>query len=65
MLTVTCTEGFEWAPLPAGSTVVDVGGGLGTMTMALADTYTHLQYTIQDLPGVIAQAREVSIECER
>ena len=52
--------GFEWDLLPADSLVVDVGGGLGTVTVGLAERYAHLQLVIQDLPAVVAQTRKVS-----
>ncbi|KAF7304344.1 Ich1 protein [Mycena chlorophos] len=31
--------GFDWASLPPGSTIVDVGGGIGSTTMVLASEY--------------------------
>ena len=52
--------GFEWAQLPAKSVIVDVGGGIGTVTMDLAVQHGRLRYVVQDLPGVIAQAEQVS-----
>ncbi|KAF9475206.1 hypothetical protein BDN70DRAFT_924124 [Pholiota conissans] len=48
-------NGFEWASLPQGSIVVDVGGGIGSTTMILATAFTskngdeaHLKFIIQD-----------------
>ena len=54
-----CSEGFEWGNLPADSLVVDVGGGIGTVTMNLAEKHKHLRYVVQDLPGVVAESKEV------
>lgn len=53
--------GFEWARLPEKSVVIDVGGGIGTVTMDLAVQHGHLRYVVQDLPLVISQARQVSV----
>ena len=36
--------GFDWAALPEGSKVVDVGGGVGNLTMALAKVHKHIKY---------------------
>lgn len=41
--------------------VVDVGGGIGTVTMDLAAQHKHLRYVIEDLPAVIEQTRTVSV----
>ncbi|GJE88132.1 O-methyltransferase-like protein [Phanerochaete sordida] len=51
-------EGFEWDKLPAGSLIVDVAGGIGNLTMALAGTHKHLRYVVQDRPAVIKAAQE-------
>ena len=53
-------EGFEWDKLPEGSVVVDVAGGIGNLTMALAGTHKHLRYVVQDRPAVIKAAHDVS-----
>lgn len=60
--------GFEWASLPEGSIVVDVAGGIGNLTMALAGVHKHLRYVVQDRPAVIEAAQQVSahsVECTR
>ncbi|KAJ3553411.1 hypothetical protein NM688_g3627 [Phlebia brevispora] len=49
--------GVEWASLPPKSIVVDVGGGIGTLTMDLVAQHQHINYVVQDLPSAIAQAR--------
>jgi hypothetical protein len=33
---LTSLSGFDWYSLPKGSTIVDVGGGIGSTTMTLA-----------------------------
>ncbi|KAI0064216.1 S-adenosyl-L-methionine-dependent methyltransferase [Artomyces pyxidatus] len=46
-------EGFEWSSLEAGSIVVDVGGGVGSVTLTLAKAFPQLKYIVQDLREVI------------
>lgn len=52
--------GFDWNALPEGSIVVDVGGGIGSVTMALSQKYKHLKYVVEDRPAVVAEADGVS-----
>ena len=47
--------------MPAGTTFCDVGGGIGSVSMALVKAHPHLKVTLQDLPNVIEQASEVSL----
>jgi len=44
--------------IPNG-TVVDVGGGIGTQSMIIAQEYPELKLVIQDLPSVIEDAKKV------
>lgn len=53
------TQGYEWDKLPEGSLVIDVAGGIGNLTMALASTHKHLRYVVQDRPAVIKAAFDV------
>jgi len=46
-------EGYAWANLPQGSTVVDVGGGVGAQSLTLATHHPHLRFIVQDLPSVV------------
>lgn len=41
-------KGFDWGSLKDGSIVVDVGGGIGTLSMAMAKKYPHLKLVVQD-----------------
>ncbi|KAI5370385.1 Putative O-methyltransferase domain, FAD-binding domain, O-methyltransferase COMT-type [Septoria linicola] len=50
--------GFDWASLPEGAKVVDVGGSLGHGSLAIAKQHTHLSFVVQDLPETIAGARK-------
>ncbi|KIM43500.1 hypothetical protein M413DRAFT_18022 [Hebeloma cylindrosporum] len=49
-------NGFDWHSLAHGSTVVDVGGGIGSTTMLLATAFASeglgLKFIIQDRPVV-------------
>ena len=47
-------------PFEKYSTVVDVGGGIGAFSLALAKRHKDIKITIQDLPEVLVQARGVS-----
>ncbi|EJD43680.1 O-methyltransferase [Auricularia subglabra TFB-10046 SS5] len=44
----TILEAFKWDSLPKGATVVDVGGGVGSVTHILAEKYPDLRYVVQD-----------------
>lgn len=52
LLTVWCV-GFDWGALKKGEIVVDVGGGIGSVTLMLAKAFPHLQFVVQDRPKVI------------
>jgi hypothetical protein len=49
---------FPWAELPKGTTVCDVGGGIGAITMQLAKEWPHLSLKLQDTPERIEQAQK-------
>ena len=51
--------GFDWAALPQGSLVVDVGGGVGSQTLTLAKKYQHLNFVIQDTEATKPNAVKV------
>ncbi|KAF2172651.1 hypothetical protein M409DRAFT_62405 [Zasmidium cellare ATCC 36951] len=50
-------DGFDWAALPAGSKVVDVGGSHGHLSIAIASKFPHLHFIVQDLPESVSTAR--------
>ncbi|KAH9054233.1 S-adenosyl-L-methionine-dependent methyltransferase [Lactarius vividus] len=41
-------EGYAWEKLPPSSLVVDVGGGVGSQSLALARRYPNLHFVVQD-----------------
>ncbi|TKX25775.1 O-methyltransferase-like protein 7 [Elsinoe australis] len=51
-------NGFDWKSLPAGATVVDVGGSTGHASIALAQAYPHLNFIVEDLPETIANSKK-------
>ncbi|KAJ3739061.1 S-adenosyl-L-methionine-dependent methyltransferase [Lentinula detonsa] len=58
----TTLNAFEWGKLPEGSKIVDVGGGVGSVLFPLAENFPELKLVIQDLPGVVDNARKVWTE---
>ncbi|THG98133.1 hypothetical protein EW026_g3996 [Hermanssonia centrifuga] len=48
--------GFNWETLPPQSTVVDVGSGIGSMSLELAEAFPHLNFVLQDTPATLANA---------
>ncbi|KAF9490914.1 S-adenosyl-L-methionine-dependent methyltransferase [Pleurotus eryngii] len=52
---------YPWGSLPAGSIVVDVGGGNGHATLNLLKAFPSLKIIVQDTPAVSVQGREYPI----
>ena len=48
--------GYPWASLRAGSTVIDVGGSEGHVSVAIAKEHHHLRFIVQDLPEIVSGA---------
>ncbi|KAF7359926.1 hypothetical protein MVEN_00718600 [Mycena venus] len=42
-------RGFDWGLLPQNETIVDVGGGIGHVSLTIAKKYPHLRIVMQDL----------------
>ncbi|KAI0320587.1 O-methyltransferase [Amylostereum chailletii] len=51
-------RGFDWSTLPAGSCIVDVGGGVGSTTLEILHYLPSLKAVVQDRPAVIILAKE-------
>ncbi|KAL1945651.1 hypothetical protein VTO73DRAFT_1653 [Trametes versicolor] len=49
-------DAFLWKDLPEDAVVVDVGGGIGSTSMVLANAFSHLRFVVQDRPNVVAVA---------
>ena len=53
-------RGYDWASIDAvGGTVVDVGGGQGGVSQALANAYPNLKLIVQDLPGTAEEGERL------
>ncbi len=50
---------YNWKALPAGSLVVDVGGGIGSVTYTIAKNFPDIHFVVQDLPTVIEDGKKV------
>lgn len=49
-------QGFDWASLPPGSTVVDVGGSLGHCSVPMAQANPGIKCIVQDRASMIERA---------
>lgn len=48
--------GYPWASLETGSTVIDMGGSEGHVSVRIAKEHDHLQFVVQDLPEIVSKA---------
>ncbi|KAJ4487855.1 O-methyltransferase-domain-containing protein [Lentinula aciculospora] len=51
-------KGFDWASLPAGSVIVDVGGGIGVSAISIVRAFDHLKCIVQDQSMFVKLGRE-------
>ena len=58
-LTRTSLSAFPWDTLSENSLVVDVGGGIGSVSVQLADKYPALRIVVQDREQTIAEAPKI------
>ncbi|KAK0498702.1 S-adenosyl-L-methionine-dependent methyltransferase [Armillaria luteobubalina] len=49
-------NGFDFGSLPDAALVVDVAGGIGSMTMVLAKTFPKLNFVVEDRPQLTSDA---------
>jgi hypothetical protein len=52
--------GFKWSLLLNNTLIVDVGGGIGTTSLEIAQANPHLRFLIQDKPIVIKEGQNIS-----
>ena len=52
---------LNWEDLPNRSVVVDVGGGIGSTSMLLANAFKHLRFVIQDRDPVVEMGLAVCL----
>lgn len=55
-LTAKPCVGFPWGDAPPGTIVCDVAGGLGHMTMHIANLHPNINVMVQDLEETVNQA---------
>lgn len=48
--------GYPWSDISSSSTIVDMGGSEGHVSVAIAQRHQHLSFVVQDLPEVITTA---------
>lgn len=55
--------GFNWRDLADDALIVDVGGGVGSQCMVLADAFKDckFRFVVQDRQSVIKEAATVSV----
>ncbi|ETW80891.1 hypothetical protein HETIRDRAFT_154964 [Heterobasidion irregulare TC 32-1] len=54
----TSWSGFDFSSLPDGGLVVDVAGGIGSVSMVIAKAYPKLNIVVEDLPEVVRDAEK-------
>ena len=52
---------FSWDKLPEGSVLVDVGGGIGSASILVAERHPHIRAVVEDRVQVISTAKAVSV----
>jgi hypothetical protein len=53
-------RGYDWSALDVpGAVVVDVGGGQGGVSQALAGATAHLRFVVQDLEGTVLEGERI------
>ncbi|KAF7349729.1 hypothetical protein MSAN_01699700 [Mycena sanguinolenta] len=50
-------KGFDWGGLPTGSVLVDVGGGTGHISLAIAQKNPGLRVVVQDMEDTIKDSK--------
>ncbi|KAJ8079950.1 hypothetical protein PM082_016775 [Marasmius tenuissimus] len=53
------SRAYEWESLPEKAVVVDVGGGVGTISLELTKRYPKLNFVVQDLSGFVEKGSEL------
>ncbi|KAJ7147632.1 O-methyltransferase [Mycena crocata] len=51
-------QGFRWSALPEKMLVVDVGGGIGSISLEIAKANDHLHFIVQDKAAVIQEGEK-------
>ncbi|KIK51363.1 hypothetical protein GYMLUDRAFT_265869 [Collybiopsis luxurians FD-317 M1] len=51
----TVLQGFEWSSLEKNALIVDVGGGIGSISLEIAQSNPDLRFLIQDTSAVVQE----------
>jgi len=62
---VMVPSGFPWGSIAKGAKVVDVGGGIGSVSLTVARQFPELKFIIQDVPSMIGQGEKVNFCLQR
>ena len=54
-----CPTGFPWEDLPHESVLVDVGGGIGSQSILVAEAHPHIHVVVEDREQVASTASSV------
>lgn len=54
-------QAFDWNTIPDGHLLVDVGGGLGHVSLEVAKVHPNVHVVIEDREAVLKKAKPVSI----
>ena len=54
-----CRAGFPWEDLPHDSVLVDVGGGIGSQSILVAEAHPHIHVVVEDREQVVSTASSV------
>ncbi|KAJ7749594.1 O-methyltransferase [Mycena maculata] len=52
------SQGFKWASLPGNTLIVDVGGGIGSVSLEIARRNPCIRFIIQDKASVVREGQE-------
>ncbi|KAH8916648.1 S-adenosyl-L-methionine-dependent methyltransferase [Atractiella rhizophila] len=51
-------DAYDWDAIPAGSTIVDLGGNVGQQCLTIRNKNAGLKFVVQDLPGIVGAAEK-------
>ncbi|KAA1470311.1 S-adenosyl-L-methionine-dependent methyltransferase [Dentipellis sp. KUC8613] len=51
-------QGFDFAALKEDALVVDVAGGIGSVSMILANAFPKMRFVVEDRPGTVAEGEK-------
>lgn len=53
-------DGYDWKAIDTtDTTIVDIGGGHGGVSRALANATSNIQFIVQDLPGTVEEGQRI------